>query len=72
MEKSEADLECCAKELNTPGYSRRFLVHNTQHVLPLRNFYHEVRAMRDVDSLFYSIVVKLDVRHTHLEDILKE
>jgi hypothetical protein len=68
-ETAEIDLE---RGVELPqALNRRFLVHNTQSILPLRDFYHEVRAIRDVDSLFLSIVVQLDVRLTRLDEILK-
>lgn len=70
--KGNVDLEFCAKELHTPGFSRRFLVHNIQHVLPLRDFYNEIRAFRDVDTLFAAIIVQLDIRQNKLDEILKK
>jgi hypothetical protein len=53
------------------GMARRYLLHINQTVYPLRDFYNEVRAMRDVESVFYWISVLLDMREMDLEGILK-
>ena len=53
------------------GGGERFLLHIEQSVLPLRDFGAEFRAMADVEHIFRSMIVLLDVADTSLDGILE-